>query len=274
MSFAKKKRGKRDRFDYPFLLPGRGSPLAALWRSDDAGGSRDSSGIDRIASRLDSLADEIRKTGKITLRVLHLMEDFIDREESSGGDFTNSAVPVELLEVFESFHRLVTRSGSNEANGDDETRRSVEETWSIETSEGGESNGGSRSTESEESNGGDESSGGSRSNSNGKSTGGGDESKAFLQGLEIIHAKFLDYLRERGVELIPAVGRIFDPGLHRASRVVEVEKGEDGLIIGEIAPGYMCGGKAVKCSEVVVQRVTGSSGVSPDAGGERGESPE
>ena len=220
MPFAKKRRGKRGRFDYPFLLPGRGSPLPELRRRGDGPGSRDSSGIDRIASRLESQEAEIRKAGKLSLRALHLMEDFLDREGRPGGNVPDSAVPVELLEVFESFHRLVTRSGDDEAAGGD------------------------------------------------------DEPNAFLEGLEIIHAKFLDYLKAGGIELIPAEGRIFDPGRHRALRVVEVEEGEDGLIIEEIAPGYQSGGKALKCSEVVVQRMANPSSDSPAAGGERNGSPE
>ena len=190
-------------------MPINGGPSPELCRKEDGPESTVSPGISQIISRLESQEAEIRKAGKLSMRVIHMMEDFLDGERRPRRDAVDDAVPGELLDVFESFHRLVTLGGSVEQAGGDS------------------------------------------------------DLKAFLDGVEIIHAKFLDYLKGRGMELIPAVGRIFDPQRHQAVRVVEVEGGEDGLIIDEIAPGYEYGGKAVKCSRVVVQRLAASSGAPP-----------
>jgi molecular chaperone GrpE len=78
---------------------------------------------------------------------------------------------------------------------------------------------------------------------------------AIINGIKIIYGHMLDILKACDVEQIKAVGQKFDPFLHEAiSRIADNNK-EDGVILEETQRGYKLGGKVLRPSRVVVNKL-------------------
>ena len=76
---------------------------------------------------------------------------------------------------------------------------------------------------------------------------------AFLRGVELVYAKFLDTLRATGVEKIDAQGTKFDPELHEA--LMQEGDGDGEAIVADVLrPGYTMRGRVVRPSGVKVRR--------------------
>ena len=68
----------------------------------------------------------------------------------------------------------------------------------------------------------------------------GDSAAAeYLKGFEMIRRQLSDLLAKQGLKRIEAVGKEFNPHLHHAIEKVETHQHPDGVIIGEMQPGYM-----------------------------------
>jgi molecular chaperone GrpE len=78
---------------------------------------------------------------------------------------------------------------------------------------------------------------------------------AIINGIKIIYGHILDILKACDVEQITAVGQKFDPFLHEAiSRIADSNK-EDGVILEETQRGYKLGGRVIRPSKVVVNKL-------------------
>ncbi len=73
--------------------------------------------------------------------------------------------------------------------------------------------------------------------------------KDFKQGIELIFAKMLDFLKKEGVEPMKALGEGFDPYKHDAIRQ---GAGEDGKVIEVVQKGYLYKGRVLRHAKIVV----------------------
>ncbi|HTS13582.1 MAG TPA: nucleotide exchange factor GrpE [Candidatus Limnocylindrales bacterium] len=61
----------------------------------------------------------------------------------------------------------------------------------------------------------------------------------YRKGFELIRRQLWDTLSKQGLKRIDSVGKEFDPHQHHAIERVETTEHADGMIIGELQPGYM-----------------------------------
>jgi len=75
---------------------------------------------------------------------------------------------------------------------------------------------------------------------------------AIVDGVELIRREFLKVLDRHGVARYSAVGQRFDPNRHEAiARVVSADT-EPGIVVNEIAPGYLLRGRVIRPAQVAV----------------------
>jgi molecular chaperone GrpE len=77
---------------------------------------------------------------------------------------------------------------------------------------------------------------------------------ALLEGLRGTLSGFEGALASGGVEAIKATGELFDPELHEAVDVTEVEPARDGVVTAEYSRGYLMGGQLLRPARVQVGR--------------------
>lgn len=70
---------------------------------------------------------------------------------------------------------------------------------------------------------------------------GSDESTSeeYRKGFELIRRQLWDMLAKQGLKRIETVGKAFDPHFHHAIERVETTDYGDGVVIGELQPGYL-----------------------------------
>ncbi len=74
-----------------------------------------------------------------------------------------------------------------------------------------------------------------------------------LKGLEMTQRNFMGVLKKNGLEVVEAAGKKFDPHLHEIAGMQDVETDDkDHVVIEEIQKGYLCEGKVLRTSKVVV----------------------
>ncbi len=73
-----------------------------------------------------------------------------------------------------------------------------------------------------------------------------------MGGVKGTARSFENALREVGVEAVASVGSVFNPELHEAIDMIEVEPDEDGKITSEYSRGYKFGEKLLRPSKVQV----------------------
>ena len=78
------------------------------------------------------------------------------------------------------------------------------------------------------------------------------EAKDFVVGVEMVYRQLLDTLQNLGLEVIPAVGEVFDPQWHEAIAMVEGEPDQSGIIEEELQKGYRFKDKLLRPSMVKV----------------------
>jgi molecular chaperone GrpE len=74
------------------------------------------------------------------------------------------------------------------------------------------------------------------------------------QGVELIHQRFQEILRDGGLSQIEAEGIEFDPALHEAIQQVEQEGVPAGTIVGVVQPGYKLHDLVLRPSRVIVAK--------------------
>lgn len=81
---------------------------------------------------------------------------------------------------------------------------------------------------------------------------------ALIEGLELVHSRFLKELNEFGVTLNPSMGETFDPEQHEAvSSVPVTDQAQHNVVIGVIAEGYNIGATALRPARVAVGKFSG-----------------
>jgi molecular chaperone GrpE len=64
-------------------------------------------------------------------------------------------------------------------------------------------------------------------------------SAEYLKGFEMIQRQLSDALAKQGLKRIESVGKEFNPNFHHAIDRVETHEHPDGMVIGEMQPGYV-----------------------------------
>jgi|SRR5271156_1957357 molecular chaperone GrpE len=77
----------------------------------------------------------------------------------------------------------------------------------------------------------------------------------YQKGFELIRRQLSDLLAKQGLERIEAVGKEFNPHLHHAIERVETTEHPEGVVVGELQPGYTFHGRVLRPAMV---RVAGS----------------
>lgn len=85
-----------------------------------------------------------------------------------------------------------------------------------------------------------------------------------LKGLQLTYEKLLQILKNEGLRRISALGEKFEPSIHEAVAVGEVdEKGKDGLILEELQKGYLFEDSLLRPSRVKVGRMNSEGNFPP-----------
>jgi molecular chaperone GrpE len=71
----------------------------------------------------------------------------------------------------------------------------------------------------------------------------------WVEGVKLVERKFKTVLEGQGVKPILSLGMAFDPNFHEALRQ---DKGQEGMVIGELQKGYMLNDKLLRPARVVV----------------------
>jgi molecular chaperone GrpE len=74
----------------------------------------------------------------------------------------------------------------------------------------------------------------------------------YRKGFELIYRQLRDALTKQGLERIEAVGKEFNPHFHHAIERVETTEHADGIVIGELQPGYVFHGRVLRPAMVRV----------------------
>jgi len=73
-----------------------------------------------------------------------------------------------------------------------------------------------------------------------------------VEGVRLVHEQFLKVLRSRGIVPIEAVGKPFDPDRHQAVLQQASAEYPAGVVLGEVARGYMMHERVLRPSRVIV----------------------
>ncbi len=82
-------------------------------------------------------------------------------------------------------------------------------------------------------------------------------SKALLDGVQMVSQQFADVLAKHGCKAIHAVGTDFDPNIHQAIAQVPSEEHASGKVAQEVAVGFMLHDRVIRPAQVIVS--TGSA---------------
>ena len=78
----------------------------------------------------------------------------------------------------------------------------------------------------------------------------GHDPEKVKQGLKLAQDELHKVLETHGVQIIPSVGREFDPKVHEAVAVVESDEAKEGLVLDEVQKGYLLNGRLLRPSKV------------------------
>jgi molecular chaperone GrpE len=76
--------------------------------------------------------------------------------------------------------------------------------------------------------------------------------KHVIQGLQMLHTSFEQFLKTEGLQPISMAGKTFDPHLAEAVEQEEVDEAQVGNVLAEIQKGYMFQGRVLRPSRVRV----------------------
>lgn len=80
-----------------------------------------------------------------------------------------------------------------------------------------------------------------------------EESKGWVDGINLIYQKLLSILEGEGVEVIPVDGE-FDPNIHEAISQIDHPEVESGKIVDVMRQGYKIGDRIIRPALVIVAR--------------------
>jgi molecular chaperone GrpE len=77
----------------------------------------------------------------------------------------------------------------------------------------------------------------------------------FRTGIQLIHQKFIQTLKEKGVEEVEALNQPFDPDRHEAiTHIPATQPEQEGKVLDVIEKGYMMGEQILRFPKVVIGR--------------------
>ena len=76
-------------------------------------------------------------------------------------------------------------------------------------------------------------------------------SENLLAGVKLIFDKLVAILHNRGVRMIEALGKPFDPNFHEAVMQTPSDEYEEGEVAGVVSPGYMLDDRVIRHAKVV-----------------------
>jgi molecular chaperone GrpE len=84
--------------------------------------------------------------------------------------------------------------------------------------------------------------------------------EALLKGITMVRDLFFQRLQEEGIQPVATVGEAFDPAVHEAMAVVEVDEPEkDNKVIEELSPGYLYRDHLLRPAQVRVGQLRDTS---------------
>ena len=84
--------------------------------------------------------------------------------------------------------------------------------------------------------------------------------EGLLKGITMVRDLFVQKLQDEGIERVASVGEAFDPALHEAMAVVEVDTPDkDNVVVEELIPGYRYREHLLRAAQVKVGRHAASS---------------
>ena len=86
----------------------------------------------------------------------------------------------------------------------------------------------------------------------------GDPKSPIAVGMEMIERQLKDYMAGAGVEVVEAVGFVFDPNVHEAVGQEESAEVEEGKIIRQMRKGYKVRDRLLRPAMVVVSKGKGA----------------
>ena len=78
--------------------------------------------------------------------------------------------------------------------------------------------------------------------------------KNFVVGVEMTRRLLLEALKKHGLEMVGAVGEVFDPARHEAVGMADVPEIEDGAVCALLSPGYVLRDRLLRPARVTVCR--------------------
>lgn len=81
-----------------------------------------------------------------------------------------------------------------------------------------------------------------------------EESKGFVEGIQMVYNQFTEALKSQGVETIEAVDQEFDPNLHHAVMQVEDEAVASNVVVEELQKGFLLKDKVIRPAMVKVNK--------------------
>ncbi len=82
--------------------------------------------------------------------------------------------------------------------------------------------------------------------------------KALVDGVQMVTQQFNDALAKHGCKPIPAVGTVFDPNIHQAIAQMPSQEVPAGTVAMEVAVGYMLHDRVIRPAQVIVSTGSGS----------------
>ena len=86
----------------------------------------------------------------------------------------------------------------------------------------------------------------------------GDPKSPIVFGMEMIERQLKDFMVSSGVEVVDAVGAMFDPNLHEAVGQEESAEIEEGKVIRQMRKGYKVRDRLLRAAMVVVSKGKGA----------------
>jgi molecular chaperone GrpE len=74
----------------------------------------------------------------------------------------------------------------------------------------------------------------------------------YRKGFELIRGQIWNLLSKQGLQRIDSVGKEFDPNLHHAIEKVETADHAEGIVVDELAPGFIFQGRVLRPAMVRV----------------------
>jgi len=78
--------------------------------------------------------------------------------------------------------------------------------------------------------------------------------EAYVEGMRLIYQRFVEVLRQNGLERIAATGEEFDPNLHEAVSQIETDEVSSGRIAHVVQEGYRLKDMVLRPAKVVVAK--------------------